>query len=307
MAASRYVLAFDLGAATIGAAVFDADHRCVGDVQTVPTMAKQLMIVTLMNLKRAGEQARRMSGFEGPPLAVGMGGAGSVDPRQGCLSSLEPLPALRHFAIDRFIGDEFGAHLYLENNANCFTLAEALVGAGRGHPVVLGLTLGAGFGCGIVINGRIYRGVNGNAGELGHCLQNGAPLENLLSASAIGIFYRRITGKPVPSPSELAVLAQDGDPAALETWREYGLAIGRALGFVAAVVDPSVCVIGGSVGRQLAWFREPLEYSLRESLPPQMADRIRVRPSQLDYLAAVTGAAKYAFQKIENNKKAHLA
>jgi glucokinase len=299
MVATPYVLAFELGAATIGAAVFDFNQRCVGDVQTAPTMARQLMIVTLMNLKRAGEQARRIAGFEGPPLAVGMGGAGRVDLRRGCLSSLEPLPALQHFAIDRFVRDEFGARLYLENNANCFTLAEALVGAGRGHPVVLGLALGAGFGFGIVINGRIYRGVSGNAGELSYCSQDGEPLTNLLSAAGAGVFYRRITGRAAPRPEELAGLARAGDAAALETWHEYGLAVGRVLGFVAAVVDPSICVIGGNVGRLLNSFRQPLEHSLRESLPPQMADRICVAPTQLDHLAAVTGAAKYAFQKIE--------
>ncbi len=303
MVVSPYVLAFELGAATIGAAVFDANHRRVGEVYTAPTMARQLLIVTLMNLKRAGEQARQMAGCQGAPLAVGMGGAGRVDPRRGCLSSLEPLPALRDFAIDRFIRDEFGVRLFLESNANCATLAEALVGAGRGHAVVLGTTLGAGCGCGIVINGKIYRGVSGNAGELGYCSQEGEPLHSLLSTSGVGHFYRRITGRPAPHPDELAVLARSADPAALETWRSYGLAVGRVLGFAAAVVDPSICVVGGGVGRWLTLFREPLEWSLRESLPPETADRIRIAPSQLDNLAAVTGAAKYAFQRIEQNKK----
>jgi predicted NBD/HSP70 family sugar kinase len=169
------------------------------------------------------------------------------------------------------------------------------------------LALGAGFGCGIVINGKIYRGVSGNAGELGHCSQDGESLHDLLSASGVATFYRRITGKPAPRVEELAALARAGDAPAHETWHQYGLAVGRVLGFVAAVVDPSICVVGGSIGRWLALFREPLEHSLRESLPPQMADRIRVAPSELDHLAAVTGAAMYAFQKIEQNKRVHLS
>jgi len=310
MAASPYVLAFDLGAAKIGAAVFDLEHRRVGDVHLIPTMAKQRMVITLMNLKRVGEEARRKAGCEGPPVAVGMGSAGGVDARGGFLHGCEPLPSLQGFAIGRFVEQEFGAPLYLESDANCFTLGEALAGAGRGYAVVLGLMLGASFGCGIAVNGRVHDGdsgggsrfASGNAGELTHGSLGGDPPGQLLPPAGIETCYTRISGKESPTVKQLGELAGDGDPEALQVWREYGTAIGDLVGLIAAVADPSICVIGGTVGRRLEWFRAPLEQRLREHLSPVAAERIKVAASELDVAAGVTGAAKLAFQHMEEAK-----
>jgi glucokinase len=302
MAASPYVLAFDLGAAKIGAAVFDLEHRRVGDVHLIPTMAKQVMVITLMNLKRVGEEARRKAGCDRPPVAVGMGSAGGVDARGGFLHGGDPLTSLQGFAIGRFVEQEFGAPLYLENDANCFTLGEALAGAGRGHAVVLGVMLGASFCCGLARNERIYgggsRGANGNASEWGHNAP-GEETANRLLPAGIETCYTRISGKASITVKKLGELAGAGDPEALRAWQEYGTAIGDLLGLVATVADPSICVIGGTVGRRLEWFRAPLEQRLREHLSPVAAERIKVAASELDVAAGVTGAAKLAFQHLE--------
>ena len=307
MSSSPYVLAFELGAARIRAAVFDLHQRRIGELQSIPTMAKQLMVVTLMNLKRAGEQARREAGVEEPPLAVGMGSVGGADQRTGCLLGLESLPSLRGFCISRFIESEFGAPLYLENDANCFTLAEALIGAGRGHPIVLGVTLGAGFGCGTVIHGRIHSGASGTAGELVYGASGEGPLDQLLCTSGVGRFYTRITGKAAPTPKQLGDMAEAGDSGAVETWREYGRAVGHALGVIVAVVDPSICVIGGPVGRHFGWFQQSLDSALREHLTPPAAGHLKIAASQLDHQAGVAGAAKYAFQRLAEIREAQRA
>jgi glucokinase len=318
MAASPYVLALDLGAAKIGAAVFDLEHRRVGDVHLIPTMAKQRMVLTLMNLKRVAEEARRKAGCEAPPVAVGMGSTGGVDARGGLLHGCEPLTSLQGFAIGRFVREEFGAPLYLENDANCFTLGEALAGAGRGHAVVLGLMLGASFGCGIAINGRVHDSASGGdrsgasggerggeSGQVGEpaCSSLGAaPAGKLPSPPGIETIYARIAGKASLTAKQLGEMAGAGDPQALRAWQEYGASIGDVLGPMAAATDPSICVIGGTAGRRLEWFREPLEQRLREHLSPTAAGRIKVAPSELDLAAGVTGAAKLAFQHLEEAK-----
>jgi glucokinase len=301
MSVSSYVLAFDLGPAKIGAAVFDRDHRRVGDLHLIPTMAKQVMVMTLMNLKRVGEEARRKAGCEGPPAAVGMGSTGGVDALGGFLHGGDPLPSLQGFAIGRFVEQEFGAPLYLENDANCFTLGEALAGAGRGHAVVLGLMLGASFGCGIAMDGRIYDGASGNARELSFNSPGAEPIDRL-PTEGIEMIYTRICGKVSPTAKGLGELADAGDPEALRAWQEYGTAIGDLLGVIAAKVHPSISVIGGSLGRRLEWFRAPLEQRLREHLSPLAAERIKVAPSDLDVVAGVTGAAHLAFQNLKEAK-----
>jgi glucokinase len=298
MANSQYVLAFDVGGTKLAAAVFSVDHHRLCKVQSLPAMAQQRPAVTLMNLKRVGEQARKQAGVEGQPLAVGMGSPGPLDTKNGRLLAVDNLPNLAGFDMAGFIEQEFGAPLYMENDANCFALGEAMQGAGQGKPIVVGVTLGTGFGCGIVIDGKILTGVTDNAGEVAYCPVSGGTFDQMLSGGGVQRFYTRITGKEAPPPKDIGELAEQGEAAALETWRYYGEAVGTALGTIAAILDPSIVVLGGSVARKLPLFREPLERKLRSILAPPAAERIEVAAAQLDNLAGVAGAAEHALQHL---------
>jgi glucokinase len=301
MKTTPYILAFDLGGTKIGAAVFDLGRRRLGAIQSLPTMARHKTALTLMNLKRVGEQARLKAGVAGAPVAVGMGSTGGVDSQEGRLFGTEPLPNLQNFPIAEFIESEFGSPLHLENDANCFALGEATAGAGRGHDIVLGITLGTGFGCGIVMGGSIYRGASGNAGEMAYCTIDGGSYDEMLSGAGVQRFYERIAAKTAPTPKEIGQLAEEGDEGALKTWAAYGEAVGHAVSLMAAVVDPSICVIGGAVARRLSLFRASLEEKLRAHLSPQAYRQLRVAGSELDSAAGVTGAAEYALQRIAQN------
>ena len=298
MANSQYVLAFDVGGTKLAAAVYSLDHQRLCKVQSLPAMAQQRPAVTLTNLKRVGDQARKEAGVEGPPLAVGMGSPGPLDTRNGRLLAVDNLPNLAGFDMSGFIAQEFGAPLYLENDANCFALGEAMQGAGRGKPIVVGVTLGTGFGCGIVINGRILTGVTDNAGEVAYCPVSGGTFDEMLSGGGVQRFYTRVTGKEPPSPTEIGEMAEQGDEGALETWRHYGEAVGTALGTISAILDPSVAVLGGSVARRLALFRGPLERKLRSIVAPPVAEKIEVAAAELDNTAGVAGAAEHALQHL---------
>ena len=298
MANAQYVLAFDVGGTKLAAAVFGPDHRRLCKVQSLPAMAKQRPAVTLMNLKRVGEQARKQAAVEGQPLAVGMGSPGPLDTKNGRLLAVDNLPNLAGFDMAGFIQQEFGAPLYLENDANCFALGEALQGAGRGKAIVVGVTLGTGFGCGIVIDGKILTGVTDNAGEVAYCPVSGGTYDQMLSGGGVQRFYMRVTGKEAPPAKEIGEMAEQGDADALETWRYYGEAVGTALGTISAILDPSIVVLGGSVARRLPLFREPLEKKLRAILAPPAAERIEVAAAELDNVAGVAGAAEHALQHV---------
>jgi glucokinase len=302
MANSQYVLAFDVGGTKLAAAVFGLDHRRLCKVQSLPAMAKQRPAVTLMNLKRVGEQARREAGVEGQPLAVGMGSPGPLDTRNGRLLAVDNLPNLAGFDMAGFIQHEFGAPLYMENDANCFALGEAMQGAGRGKALVVGVTLGTGFGCGIVIEGKILTGVTDNAGEVAYCPVSGGTFDQMLSGSGVQRFYTRITGKEAPPAKEIGEMAERGDADALQTWCYYGAAVGTALGTISAILDPSIVVLGGSVARRLPLFRQPLETKLRSILAPPAAEKIEVAAAELDSTAGVAGAAEYALQHLPSGR-----
>ena len=322
MSDSSYILGIDLGGTKIAAAVFDQEHRRISGVHAMPTMANQPAKLTLMNLKRVISQATRSAGVEGSPAAVGMGSPGPFDLAEGRLDA-DTLPNLRGFPIGQFVAEELGAPLYLENDANCFALAEALVGEGKGEEIVVGLTVGTGFGCGLVVGGRIQRGSSGNAGEVSHCRVSGGSFDDMLSGGGVQRFYERVTGRAedslsafdrgltiqedTPSPKRIGDMAEAGDPEAVETWEIFGRAFGEALGMIVAIVDPSVCVVGGSVARRFSLFQPALELSIKEFIAPEAADALAVKPSRLDNTAGVVGAAEYAFQKAAEGSNAELS
>jgi glucokinase len=220
------------------------------------------------------------------------------------LRDADSLPNLMDFNLARFIEAEFHAPLFLENDANCFALGEALAGAGKGHDVVVGVTLGTGFGCGIVVNGRIFTGVTGNAGEVAYLPVAGGNFDQMLSGAGVARFYQRVTGRQPPSPTEIGDLAERGDPQARIAWDYYGEAVGTGLGIVAAIIDPNICVLGGSVSQRFPLFREALERKLRALLAPEPAAKLIVARARLDAAAGVTGAAEYAFQRLADQEVA---
>ncbi len=298
-----YIIGIDLGGTKIAAAAFDRDHKRLGRVQSIPTMARQPAALTLMNLKRVAGQARRVAELQGQPLAVGMGSPGPLDARKGLLLQIDTLPNLSNFNMAGFVEAEFGAPLYLENDANCFALAEARAGAGREHSVVVGLTLGTGFGCGIVVDGQIQTGARGNAGEVAHCRVAGGTFDEMLSGSGVQRFYQQIANKEAPPPKKLGKMAEEGDADAIATWLAYGAAVGEGIGMISAVVDPSICVLGGSVARRFSLFQASLEREMRQWLCSPSAEEIRVVPAQLDHTAGVTGAAEYALLHVEKAER----
>jgi fructokinase len=144
----------------------------------------------------------------------------------------------------------------MENDANCFALAEAVAGAGRGHELVFGVILGTGVGGGVVFGGRCWTGPQHIAGEWGHhsidpagpscyCGHRGC-VEAFLSGPALERAYREAGGTRRPAP-EIAALAREGDAAAKAALDGYLARFGRALANVIDILDPSVVVLGGGL------------------------------------------------------------
>jgi glucokinase len=299
MANESFVLGVDLGGTKIAAGMFNEKHRLLGEVERVPTQADRPAEVTLGNLKAAAEQACRAAGAGARLRAIGIGATGPVEASTGRVLEAPSLPNLQFFDLGASVREQFGVPLFLENDANCFALAEALQGAGAGRRVVVAVTLGTGFGCGIVMDGVMYAGTTGNAGEVGFCPIAGDTFDNLLSGAGVCQWYERVRGRPSSlSAREIGDLAERGDAEAVQAWRDYGDAVGAGLGTIAAVLDPSICVIGGSVAARFPLFEAPLRDRLRAILAPAAAQALEVAPAKLGPAAGVIGAAEYAFYRM---------
>lgn len=292
-----YVLGFDVGGSKIAAACFDLEGKQTSKICVLPTMAEQPAKLTLLNLKRAGLEAAKRGGGEGPPRAVGMGAPGPLKPIEGRLGEVDNLPNLHGFRVGAFMETEFGAPLFLENDANCFALGEALEGAGRGCDSLVGVTLGTFCGCGIVLDGRIYSGASFNAGEVAYCPLGGSNFDLTLSGSGLRRFYEEAGGAD-QRPIEIGRLGRAGDVTALAAWRSFGSAVGEGLGALCAILDPEVCVVGGSVAKDWSLFEAPLRARLQQILAPPAYAALRLAPATLPN-AAVVGAARHALRNLE--------
>jgi fructokinase len=144
----------------------------------------------------------------------------------------------------------------LENDANCFALAEALHGAARGKRVVFGVIMGTGCGGGLVLDGAAHTGLQSIAGEWGHmsidpngplcyCGQRGC-VETFISGSGLASRYAELTGTR-RSALEIVTDYRSGEPDAVAVMETFFARFGRALANVIAVIDPDIVVLGGGL------------------------------------------------------------
>lgn len=219
---------------------------------------------------------------------VGLGVPTTLD-EQGGMVACPNLPTMGGFRIGRELEDALGRPVVLENDANCFAYGEWYAGAGKGTSICCGITLGTGLGMGIVMEGRIYRGSHGSAGEIWFSpYGNGRRVEEIVSGPGVAAVYRERAGQALKA-REIAERAREGEEAAVEVWRTFGEALGFALSYVVNVLDPEVVVIGGSVGAAHDLF----EGSVRSVLERYVYDSqaVRIAPASLGKVAGALGAA----------------
>jgi predicted NBD/HSP70 family sugar kinase len=266
----------------IGAKV-TADHVAIVDVQldgTVQTSTSEPFdprspdaLDRLCRILKSAVEAR-----DGQLLGVGVGVPGSVDSQA---SGVVDAPTLGW--IDAQVGPmlraALGVPVLVDNDVNTLATAERIYGVGRAYNSYLVLTIGRGIGCGIVIDGNIYRGANGGAGEIGHipvsedgpacaCGAQGC-LEAILGDAALlsQALARGAVGKRA-STSSLLKAARANDVAALDIYQNAGVLLGRALAGVIQTLDPEVVVIVGEGVNAWPFWEQGFEQSFRRHLMP---------------------------------------
>ncbi|XUL91915.1 ROK family protein [Streptomyces galilaeus] len=235
-------------------------------------------------------------------LGVGVGAAGLVDVRAGrILVASDSFRDWAGFEVTATVQQALGVPAFLDNDVNAFLRGEVAKGAVAGEENVLAMTLGTGVGGALWLNGALYDGPRGAAGEIGHvpgfgelpCTCGGrGHLETLASGRSIAARYRERTGVD-RTAREVSGAALGGDPDALAVYRDAGRGVARALLITAGLLDVTTCVIGGGVSR--SW--ELVGAAVRETLalePPVSGHPVRVLPARLGGDAVAVGAAARA-------------
>jgi glucokinase len=250
--------------------------------------------------------------------AVGFGIPSLVEADTGVSVSSVHLP-LADVPFRDLMQDRLGLPVFVDNDVNLAALAEQRLGAGRGSRVMVMLTLGTGIGGAIVIGGRVFRGADGAAGELGHMTVdlNGPPcqgncpnrgcLEVMASGSAIGREGEILAGEVphsalgralaqgVPITGEFVTdLALRGDLEAQEVMALIGTRLGAGLVSIVNALNPDVVVIGGGASRSGDLLLDPARKVVAERALRPSRDTARIVPAAFGEEAGVIGAALFA-------------
>ncbi len=248
---ARRRIGIDLGGTKIEGAILDADCRVLHRIRLPTESAKGYEHI----LGRIGDLCAELRARAPEVEVVGIGTPGSVSRRDRTLKNSNTV-CLNGRPLHEDLERRLGCRVILENDANCFALAEALAGAGRGARLVFGVILGTGVGGGIVWNGQLWRGPQHVAGEWGHhriratgprCYCGGRGcVETFLSGPAVERRYRALTGKTLRMP-EIAARARRGERPARTVISRFLDDFGRAMANVIDILDPEVIVLGGGL------------------------------------------------------------
>ena len=192
--------------------------------------------------------------LERTPDRIGISCGGPLDPEKGIIQGPPNLPGWDDVPVVEILQNHFGVAAHLQNDANACAVAEWKFGAGRGTKNMIFLTFGTGLGAGLILNGELYAGTNGNAGEVGHIR---LAAEGPVGFGKAGSFEGFCSGNGLAqlggaSARELAEKAHQGDAAALQVWQQCGEKLGMGLSILIDILNPEKIVIGSIYARQEA-------------------------------------------------------
>lgn len=290
----NYIIGSDIGGTKIHTGIVDLNGKLIGKTVKVSTDAQDPAEKIVSRMMDTIKNVVRNSGIKFDSVkGIGLGLPGPLDMERGIILTPPNMKTMHGYKIKAKFEKEFKIPVFTNNDGNCFVLGETCFGAAKGENIVYGITLGTGFGNGIVIDKKIFNGSTGTAAENWISPYNGKNFEECLSNKGIVSMYYEKTGKKIES-KEVYELAKKGDKVAIDTWKEYGYHLGIAMSYVVNLLDPSVIVVGGSLSNAFNFFIKDLMLSLKKNINPIPSQYIRVVKSKLGDNAGLIGAASQA-------------
>ncbi len=287
------VLGIDLGGTAIKLGRFGQDGTCLQSLSVAtpqpatPAAVVEVMVAAITQL----DSARQC-------IAIGVGTPGPTDADGRIARVAINLANWYNVSLADWLEAKTGLPTVLANDANCAGLGEAWLGAGRRFRHLILLTLGTGVGGAIILDGKLFTGHQGAAGELGlitlnpdgpECNSgNRGSLEQYVSVPAI----RRRTGL---EPAELGALAKAGDTSALTFWQSYGQDLGAGLASLIYILTPEAVVIGGGVSASAEFFFPAVQAEIERRVLPSSRVSLELLSAGLGNRAGMVGAAKLAW------------
>lgn len=249
-------LSIDLGGTNIRIAQVE-DGKCLNKV-SVACMATVLS--QLFQLIR-GVMDERVDG-------IGIGVPSIVDSEKGIVYNVANISSWKEIHLKEILENEFKVAVAINNDSNCFTLGESLFGEGKPYANMVGVTIGTGIGAGIIADHRLYCGQYMGAGEIGSLPYLDSDFEHYCSS----FFFKRynITG------ALAAEKAAQGDEAALDIWKEFGMHLGNLMKAILFAYAPQAIVLGGGIVTAFPLFKDAMMNEMQSFPYKIMLDNVKV-------------------------------
>jgi len=315
----KKVLAFDLGGTKIAFGVVAENGEVLGS-DKIETLAKQGPEQAIQRVNLAAQSLLQKLNIKPQELiGIGIASPGPLDISKGCVDGSPNLPGWSGYSIEQGLSSFFNLPARIDNDANAAALGEYKFGAGKNKKNMVYITVSTGIGGGVIVDGRLMRGANGNAAELGHLTLNingpacpcGANGCFEMYASGTAIARRTREAIQAGAASQILSLAgslekitthhllaalQKEDELAKKIWNETTEYLGRGLAVVINTFNPELIVVGGGVTAAGELLFTPVrEKALRYAFP-RLAAVCSIVPAALGSNVGVVGAAACAFE-----------
>lgn len=307
-------LGIDLGGTKILTALVDDQGQVLARARiATPSGGPDPVVAAIMDssrtvVARAGLALAAVGG-------VGVGAPGPMDPATGVVFEPPNLPGWRDVPLAEILAPRLRLPVFVENDANAAALGERWAGAGVGVDDLAYITISTGIGGGLILDGRLYHGAAGTAGEIGHMvIESGGPrcncgrfgcLEALASGSAIARDARAAVQSGAATilaslPDEaltaeaVARAAWDGDPVGRQIYARAAAALGIGVTNLVNLLNPAMVILGGGVARAGELIFAPVRRIVREEAFERPGSAVQIVPAALGEDAGAIGAAAVA-------------
>jgi predicted NBD/HSP70 family sugar kinase len=298
---SRYAVGVDLGGTKVEVCIVDETRRILTRkrVPSEPRQGKERVVRNILDLISDAAEGR-------PLEAVGMGTPGTYHPADDIMYGAPHTPLYEKPGLVSLLRRRLPVPLIIDNDANCLALAEFFAQCHGLYRSVMAVILGTGMGSGLILDNRLYRGPNGNAGEIGHttidihgrqceCGRRGCA-EAYLSGPSLSRRYKELSGESLSS-REIQLRYQRGDKHAKTAFEESFRVMGEVFANAVNTLDLEAIILGGGVSNIPLWYDHVPAVMMRYvfGIPNR---RIPIMRATLGDSAGVLGAAFLALREM---------
>lgn len=293
----KNILAIDIGGSKLLCGIVDESGKILTKEKTLlpPTYNIDFLIKKI--------KAFAVAQAKYSPICVGVSVPGLADAQNG-VWVYSPFSGISDIPIARLLNEQLGLPVFIENDVDACAIGEAVYGSCKTTRNFIWITVSNGIGSGIVLNGKLYRGAYGSAGEIGHFViddrseaicgcKNKGCLEALASGRGIALAYKKLTDQ-AKTAAEIATLAKSGDATAITVFNNAAFYIGKAAAYCINILNLEKVIIGGGVSQSFELLEPSLNAAMERYLFKAANRNAVIEKTALGYYASLIGCSAAA-------------